>query len=44
MRTQNCVDTYAVGGGMGVPARATRGSLILRGGSFLTRTLVMGTG
>ena len=39
----NCVDTY-VGGGMGVPGRATRGSLIIQGGSYLSRTLIMGTG
>jgi len=39
----NCVDTY-VGGGMGVPGRATRGSLIIQGGSYLGRTLIMGTG
>ncbi len=39
----NCVDTY-VGGGMGVPGRATRGSLIIRGGSYLGRTLILGTG
>jgi len=40
---QNCVDTY-VGGGMGVPGRATRGALIIQGGSYLSRTLIMGTG
>jgi hypothetical protein len=39
----NCVDTY-VGAGMGVPGRATRGSLIIQGGNFLSRTLIMGTG
>src|SRR5690242_18147894 len=39
----NCVDTY-VGGGMGVPGRATRGSFIIQGGSYLGRTLIMGTG
>ena len=39
----NCVDTY-VGGGMGVAGRAARGSLIIQGGSFLVRTLVLGTG
>ncbi|MGA2245594.1 MAG: hypothetical protein ABSH48_11385 [Verrucomicrobiota bacterium] len=39
----DCVDTY-VGGGMGVAGRATRGSLIIQGGSYLGRTLVLGTG
>lgn len=39
----NCVDTY-VGGGMGVPGRATRGALIIQGGSYLGRTVVLGTG
>ena len=39
----DCVDAY-VGGGMGVPGRATRGTLIIQGGSYLSRTLVMGTG
>jgi hypothetical protein len=39
----NCVDSY-VGGGMGVAGRATRGALIIQGGSFLSRTLIMGTG
>src|SRR5262249_34135883 len=39
----NCVDTY-VGGGMGVPGRAARGSLIIQGGNYLGRTLILGTG
>jgi hypothetical protein len=39
----NCVDTY-VGGGMGVAGRATRGSLIIQGGNYLGRTLILGTG
>ncbi len=39
----NCVDTY-VGGGMGVAGRATRGAFIVQGGSYLGRTLVLGTG
>src|SRR5258708_6326637 len=39
----NCVDTYG-GGGMGVPGRATRGSFIIQGGSYLGRTLILGTG
>jgi len=39
----NCVDTY-VGGGMGVAGRATRGSFIIQGGSYLGRTLILGTG
>ena len=39
----NCVDTY-VGGGMGVPGRATRGSFIIQGGSYLGRTLILGSG
>jgi hypothetical protein len=39
----NCVDTY-IGGGMGVPGRAARGSFIIQGGSYLGRTLILGTG
>lgn len=39
----NCVDTY-VGGGIGAPGHATRGSLVISGGSYLGRTLILGTG
>ncbi|MBI5386035.1 MAG: hypothetical protein HZA90_15275 [Verrucomicrobia bacterium] len=39
----NCVDTY-VGGGAAAPGRATRGTFVIQGGSYLGRTLVLGTG
>lgn len=39
----NCVDTY-VGGGIAAPGRAAHGTFIIQGGSFLGRTLILGTG
>lgn len=39
----NCTDTF-VGGGMGVAGRAARGEFIIQGGTYLGRTLVLGTG
>src|SRR5262249_51956210 len=39
----NCSDTYA-GGGMGAAGHAGRGALIFQGGSFLARTLILGSG
>jgi hypothetical protein len=39
----NCVDTY-VGGGFGAAGRAARGSFIIQGGSYLGRTLILGSG
>jgi hypothetical protein len=40
---QVCADTY-VGGGMGAAGHAGRGSFIIQGGSYLGRTLVLGSG
>jgi len=39
----NCMDSY-IGGGNGAPEHSTRGSLIIQGGSFLARTLILGSG
>jgi hypothetical protein len=39
----NCMDTY-IGGANGVPGRSTRASFIIQGGSFLSRTLILGSG
>lgn len=39
----NCMDTY-VGGANGVPGRACKASFIIQGGSYLARTLILGSG
>ena len=39
----NCMDTY-VGGGMGAPGHAGHGTFIVKGGSYLARTLILGSG
>jgi hypothetical protein len=39
----NSMDTY-IGGANGVPGRSTRASFIVQGGSYLGRTLILGSG
>jgi hypothetical protein len=39
----NCMDAY-VGGGMGAPGHAGSGRFIVQGGSYLGRTLILGSG
>ncbi len=39
----NCMDTW-IGGANGVAGRSSRASFIVQGGSFLSRTLILGSG
>lgn len=39
----NSTDSY-IGGGFGAPGHGGRGSLIIQGGSFLARTIILGSG